>query len=640
MLRTEPAIHTIKSSFPWYKKAISRSASYAPPEKRNWVQGIGSKTIGGVIGGGLVTLSLADLAYNLIYKRDEGSIFKKLLTPVLGTILGVIGIGISKLPKDVFAAELIRNGISNVLNKVKILSKQATNIEEVANLFSDEDKNILKEKVESVILAAWPKIIDFLPDTSSENTIVSSLKELHPENVTLERLKGIFQGHGEDALSTFVETNPIALRRTLAELFNEENKHFQDRLQNLICSVNKLIQPTGLALDLTYNPKNNLMEIYLVSCDLFSHKCKRELYNPFFVISAKPSYIFTALEHLQRRLKYMDSIKNQALESLEQNDGNMTDETNELLLAMKENIQMAISEVVASLSSGLFDMIGRTRAGYFILDKKTKERLGTIYINRTIDDLVLNDYISLNELRKGVEEIQRGPETIKVERSFVTNPNTSELNKTEDNEAFLAVSIGSSILHEGRKASIQTDGHPSPGYSLPEANTASLPPTAKQSLAINNLTDILKLLNFNLKKEMADEDEITRLKICLIKAYVLSYLEKGTDKPQESGQFRKIMYQLGDLVKDYDLFSKEDIRIKVEPKGNRKYEIPEDLLNIELFLRALGIQSISKSDLKFKAKLQGLDRLFSLLDGIQARKLRDALEEKLYPTRTIPLRTN
>lgn len=617
---TRSQVRPIDDSLPWHKKALSTEASFVDPNKRGPIQHLGAISRGQAIGGGVLILSALTATYNFFFGKGEGSFFSKYVLPVVTGLLGVVGIVKSKPPKNAFLANLIRTGITDFIKKFRGFTEGKNVIKSIKDLFlnaEDAKRNRLINSANWTLQSIWPALLRSLPEGYSEsNTLVNSLSEIASEDVNINKIKELIKEHGEDAIYDFVKANPTLLRGILTELAKE--KSFQANLDDLISSINNVIEPSGVALDLSYNYESDLINLCFRSTSYYSRPGEREAYNPLFVTSVKPEFIITAMRFVQQALKDQELLRKQIEELHQKSDGKVSKSVLRDFDAMHRVREYStFVAILMSLGYAAADSLDRTRVGFFVVDPKTGDRksVSPKLVPLTIYNLFRQGYIptpnTLGNLwgKQNSEDVIDGREfqfgTGKVKETKVTPCGETQANAHPEVNTV--------------KPAIQTPIEQE-YTSLEPKNISEIPfPNSKSE---NKLQRYLDFFRFDFNNE--DSKEVKRLKVVLVSALVKKHVEtkkwgKGEDP---------IDYFIGVMDEIRSRFNvkviSEDIgNVKIEPKG-MKYEIPQDLIKLDYFLDAFGI----KNEKLNKDDIGKLAEALNLLSNEQADFLMAQLKEK------------
>ena len=617
-------IRPVQDSLPWHKRALSTTSSFVNPKQRNLLQSLGSFSWGQLLGGAVAGAGLLDAAFNVLFKKDDSSFFRKYIFPLVTFVLGSIGIKASSPPKDSYIANMLRTGVTDFIKRAQQFLKGKNIFQAAKELFSktnDEKRGNLIKAANWTLESAWPALLRSLPGDYTDDPFISELRSIEPEDANIETIKRIISEHGEDAFYNFIKSNPTLLKEVLKELASE--KSFRENLNDLVSGLNEIIGPSGLAFDVSYNTEENLINVCLRSTSSYARPREKEVYTPLFVTSIRPEFILTAMKFLQQSLKDENTLKHKVDELRELTGGKIDQKlVKELSSAHAANELTAAIGISVSLLLAMADSSGKARAGFFKVNPKTGERTSgkPDLIELTLDGLFGNGYLPhpitlIKMWKKGNEN---GGVSNNHEYEFPGGNSQSSENgssRTLRTPTTLDVEFPANDTAGGPVELKLAQG----GFLLPQAKDIKkigFPHSEKES----KLPRYLSFLGFDF--DQGDSNEVARLKICLIEALVKSHVEtkRWTNEEDKTNYFIDVMTEIGKrLGKRISDFG--DVGIEKREEG---YKIPQDLVKLDYFLKAL--QSDTENDLEDSDINSVLQALY-LLDENQYSTVVNELEK-------------
>lgn len=551
-------VSEVRSTLPWYRRALSRQASYTNETQKDWKQKIGSQTFGKLAGGAVIGLSVLDFILGMLFNKEETSFSRKYLVPLFGVFIGSLGIGVSKPPENVFEVDLVNSGALDITQKVRERKASAKSFYEPLT----NEELIRLSDVISTIMSNAERIV--------KGTLQNVLREAHEglelkDNVPFLDLcfATASTDKGRQAFSRLCGIG--------GDSQNPNNEQL-DTLKNLL---NKKLKNSGIEFNYGYDKNNDSFNLYFRTEKVYANiTSPRGSYVPCIVLSTKPYLFYAALNQLQEKIRTI-----LACEQI--NDNNKSnDELNHKLFCALEDFLCVIGH------------FGYARAGYFdVIDGKLQPK-PKLREN-------INQFDVAGNITELLQELSLRKDAFLVDEAQIAGVDPSweiaQGKDTSSQSGLVAVADngeGDALLFDDLEGLVTDDTQVAGKADAQGFN--DLVRAVKE--------DAFSYFGFELKPE-EDTKEVTRLKICLIKARAWQFLEDLAQKYPHFLDGIKIPDEVAPIVdKDPELNKKIEILKRavydelekkianysemaksggVEVKTNK--EIPKDLLKLEYF---------------------------------------------------------
>lgn len=445
----------IKQNLPfyrWHQRVIFEKSALNPSSKNLFK----TATYGQAGSGLLVGFGIFSFIHNTFFSNGEKSFFSRYVWPTLGIAIGGAGIASSGAPKDIFNISLIRNGFSDVFEKLKGLVRENTFFHSIVNLFNKENTANLKEKTDEVISSALPLIKDLTPQELGSDPdfqgLFCDINELSSFHANLDKLKELFGVYGGQRIFRFFSSNTDIAKEALKQVFGRttqpngfkvitDEPYSVDEIRESIIALkdclNEIVSPTGLHVDLGYGGLGDEeLRVYLASSEVFTHTSSKGLYRPFISIPLELDLMFEAIKFAHDRFETIIQ-QQESIVNLESNfvPGNerLKEQLQSLYTRQMKNIDLLMGGTIGLLNSGKNMMLKGVKVGYFSVDSNGQNYSPKV-VNKSISQQVLEGYIPSNFISV-IHEIADGPSNIQLVGEMINSFRMKSAPKPAENPA-------------------------------------------------------------------------------------------------------------------------------------------------------------------------------------------------------------